>query len=209
MDGRIGRQIAEAPAVAEDDPDVAIVAALGERVKRLRRDGALTLDALALRSGVSRAMLSKVERGEKSPTLAIIARIARGLEVTLSGLLGAEPNAADVTIIRADERLSFTEPESGFRRALLSPAHLDNGVELIQHDLPAGSSTGLISSYTYEAPTEKYLVVHQGTLTIEIGETRHVLGTGDSIYFEIKESYSFVNDGLVPCSYYLVKVRKR
>ena len=153
-------------------------------------------------------MLSKVERGEKSPTLSILARIAGGFKISLSALLGAEPQTADVSVIRAAERLAFRDPETGFERSVLSPAHLDNGVEVVLHRIPPGRSSGVLPPYA--VPTDKYLVVHEGQLTVYVGDRPQVLKAGDSMYFEVKTPYRFVNDdGHVACAYYMVIVRKR
>lgn len=192
---------------ADGQTDESIVAALGDSVKLFRHQAGITLDQLAVKSGVSRAMLSKVERGEKSPTLAIVARIARGLGIGLSTLLGAEPDQADVAVIKASKRLSFIDPESGFERQVLSPSHIDSGVELVLHRIPSGKSSGVL--LPYNVPTEKYLVVHEGRLTVYINETPHLLQTGDSMYFELTAPYRFVNEGDTPCAYYLAIVRKR
>ena len=190
------------------DSEAAIVAELGNRIKSLRTDAGLTLERLAAQSGVSRAMLSKVERGEKSPTLAIVARIAGGFKISLSTLLGAQTDQSDVVVIRSAERLSFKDPESGFERSVLSPAHLDNGVEVVLHRIPPGRSSGVLPPYA--VPTEKYLVVHEGQLTVYVDNKPHVLKAGDSMYFEVKSPYRFVNDdGHSACSYYMVIVRKR
>lgn len=200
------------PAPRRGSPDrklgrESIVAAVGKRVRRLRSEAALTLEQLATQSGVSRAMLSKVERGEKSPTLAILAGIAGGLGISLSALLGAEPDEADVAVIPAAKRQTFRDPETGFERQVLSPSHLDNGVELVLHHIPPGRSSGVLPPYS--VPTEKYLVAHQGQLTVYIGESAHALGTGDALYFEVKAPYRFVNEGRKPCAYYMAIVHKR
>lgn len=199
-----GRGAAQAPKHSDDS----INAALAQRIRSLRADAGLTLAELAERSGVSRAMLSKVERGEKSPTLPIIVRIASGFGLSLSALLGAEPDMADVAVIRASERLSFRDPESGFERWVLSPAHLDNGVEFVLHRLPPGRSTGVLPPYS--VPTEKYLAVAEGQLTVYVNSKPQVLKAGDSMYFEVKSPYRFSNDdGHLACSYYMLIVRKR
>lgn len=184
-----------------------IVSALGNRVKVFRHQGGITLEQLAVQSGVSRAMLSKVERGEKSPTLSVVARIARGLNISLTTLLGAEPDEAEVAVIKAGKRQLFKDPETGFEREVLSPTHIDSGVELVLHRIPPGKSSGVL--LPYNVPTEKYLVVHEGQLTVYINDTPHVLQTGDSMYFELKAPYRLVNEGNAPCAYYLAIVRKR
>jgi transcriptional regulator with XRE-family HTH domain len=187
--------------------DDAIVVEVGSRVKRLRTEAGLTLEEFAVQSGVSRAMLSKVERGEKSPTLAIIVRIAKGLNVSMSTLMGAEPDPAQVVVIRRTKRLAFKDQETGFERHNLSPTHLDNDLEFLLHRIPPGESSGELPPY--KVPTEKYLVVQEGQLTVQTGEARYVLDTGDSFYFDVRESYRFINSGKTPCSYYLVIRRRR
>lgn len=200
-------QPARLPAPAHPT-DEDISAALGARIKTLRMEAKLTLEDLSHRSGVSRAMLSKVERGEKSPTLPIIVRIAAGFGRSLSELLGAQPDLADVAVIRASERLSYRDPETGFERWVLSPAHLDNGVEFVLHRIPPGRSTGVLPPYS--APTEKYIAVSEGNLTVYVDERPYVLKAGDSMYFEVKSPYRFVNnDGHLACTYYMTIVRKR
>ncbi|MCK1392857.1 helix-turn-helix domain-containing protein [Bradyrhizobium sp. 1] len=185
----------------------ALIVELGGRVKRLRTQAGLTLEEFASQSGVSRAMLSKVERGEKSPTLAIIVRIAKGLNVSMSALMGAEPDLAQVAVIRRANRLAFKDPETGFERHNLSPSHLDNDLEFLLHRIPPGESSGELPPY--KVPTEKYLVVHEGQLTVQTGEANYVLDTGDSFYFDVRESYRFINAGKMPCAYYLVIRRRR
>lgn len=180
--------------------------ALGTRVRQLRKAAKLTLDGLADRSGVSRAMLSKVERDEKNPTLAVVTRIARGLGTSLSGLMGAESDAAPVSIRRADQHLSFRDAETGFERHVLSPAHPESGVELLLHVIPPGMSSGWLP--TYEGSVEKHLIIQEGQLSVEIGETVHRLAAGDSFYFQVREPYRFVNETGARCSYYCVIVRR-
>jgi transcriptional regulator with XRE-family HTH domain len=193
---------------AAQSSDHDISAALGARVKALRVQRQLTLEELSQLSSVSRAMLSKVERGEKSPTLPVVVRIAGGFGISLSALLGAEPDQSDVAVIRASERLSFRDAETGFERWVLSPAHLDNGVEFVLHRIPPGRSTGVLPPYS--VPTEKYLAVSEGQLTVYVDNKPHVLKTGDSMYFDVKSPYRFVNeDGRIACSYYMTIVRKR
>jgi transcriptional regulator with XRE-family HTH domain len=180
---------------------------VGGRLKQLRTRAGLTLEELCVASGVSRAMLSNVERGEKSPTLTILVRIAAGLGVSLSTLMGAEPTAPDATVTRGNRRLTFKDPETGFERQILSPNHVENGVELLLHCIPPGQSSGTLPPYN--VPTEKLLVVHEGQLTVCIGDRRYDLKTGDSFYFEVREPYRFVNEGRTGCAYYLVIVQPR
>src|SRR5215216_6516192 len=101
---------------------------LGGRVRELRRGRGLTLDALAELSGVSRAMISKLERGEKNPTLVVAAKLAEGLGVTLSRLAGVEERR-EVIIVPRERRMVMRDPETGFERQLLSPNAVGLSVE--------------------------------------------------------------------------------
>ena len=195
-----------APSVRATDAEISL--ALGQRIKALRARSGLTLEQVSRQSGVSRAMLSTIERGEKSPTLPIIVRIAAGFGVSLSSLLGAEPDPSSVAVIRAGQRIAFRDPETGFERWMLSPAHVDNGVEFVLHHLPAGRSTGWLPAYS--SPVEKYLAVSAGRLTVVVDEQPHRLETGDAIYFEVQAPYRFINeDPHTDCTYYMVIARKR
>src|ERR687889_1987286 len=94
---------------------------LGTRVKELRRRGGLTLEDLAERAGVSRAMISKLERGEKNPTLVVAAKVAEGLGVSLSQLVGVEERR-EVVVVPRERRMIMRDPGTGFERQLLSPS---------------------------------------------------------------------------------------
>lgn len=190
----------------EQDP-AAQMALLGGNVKMLRKRANMSLEELALASGVSRAMLSKVERSEKSPTLTVLARIAHGLDLTVSTLLGAEPDRSLFTVVRRDERLVYRDPHSNFERHLLSPTHLGTGVEFLLHIMPPQTSSGELPAYTLK--TEKYIVVHEGQLTVEFDNQTAILNTGDAMYFEVVKNYIFSNTGDVPCQYYICFIRSR
>lgn len=186
--------------------DRTIVVELGARIKRMRLAAGLTLEALCAQSGVSRAMLSKVERGEKSPTLTVMVRIAKGLDVSLSMLMGAEPQAAASATVRAAQRLIFRDPDTGFERHVLSPSNIDSDVELLMHRIPPGQSSGVLPAY--DVPAEKFIVVQEGHLTVLIGERRYDLTSGDSFHFKVREPYRFDNHGNSPCVYYLIIARQ-
>jgi mannose-6-phosphate isomerase-like protein (cupin superfamily) len=152
-------------------------------------------------------MLSKIERGERNPTLSIVSGLARGLGLSLSELLGAQPDPAEFVLVPRARRLVYKDPATGFERHLLSPIHVDNGVELLMHVIPPGASSGVLPPYT--TATEKYLAVHQGELVLLVGGASHPLAAGDAVYFQVRSSYELRNDGEEPCVYYMVIVRRR
>jgi transcriptional regulator with XRE-family HTH domain len=180
---------------------------LGARVKKLRTDQGLTLEALAERSGVSRAMLSKLERGEKNPTLVVAAKVAQGLGVGLTDLMGVAESRRTAILIPRSKRMIFRDPDTGFERQLLSPAFESRNLEFVRHVIPKGESSGILPAY--KPGTEKYLVVEQGRLRVVIEGCEQVLSAGDSLYFEADAPHRFDNLGKGVCSYYLVVSSKR
>jgi transcriptional regulator with XRE-family HTH domain len=174
---------------------------LGERVRELRRRRGLTLNALAEHSGVSRAMISKLERGEKNPTLVVAAKVAEGLGVTLSQLAGVE-DRREVIVVPKESRMVMRDPETGFQRQLLSPSFAGRGVEFIRNEIPAGSSSGEFPPH--RKGVEEHIVVERGSLRAIIGGEEYLLGEGDAVYFEADVPHRFDNAGEGECSYYLV-----
>jgi transcriptional regulator with XRE-family HTH domain len=174
---------------------------LGERVRVLRRERGLTLDVLAGRSGVSRAMISKLERGEKNPTLVVAARVAEGLGVSLSQLVGVEERR-EVVVVPKERRMVMRDPETGFERQLLSPSFGGCGIEFIRNVVPEGSTSGEFPPH--RKGVEEYIVVEKGRLRALLGDEEHLLEDGDAIYFEADVPHRFDNVGEGECSYYLV-----
>lgn len=114
---------------------------IGARVREIRRGAGLTLDELAEGARASRAMLSKLERGEKNPTLVVAARVAEGLSVTLTQLIETEQRSAVVVIPRGGRRV-MRDPMTGFERQAISPDTSGRGVEFVYNVVPEGSSSG-------------------------------------------------------------------
>lgn len=174
---------------------------LGARVRDLRRRRGLTLEALAESSGVSRAMISKLERGEKNPTLVIAARLAEGLGVTLSQLAGMEERR-EVIVVPRDRRMVMRDPETGFERQVLSPNFAGRGVEFVRNVVPEGGTSGEFPPH--KKGVEEYIVVEHGRLRAVLGAEEYVLEEGDAVYFEADVAHRFDNLGEGACSYYLI-----
>lgn len=161
----------------------------------------MTLNGLAESSGVSRAMISKVERGEKNPTLVVAASISEGLGVSISQLIGIEERREVVVVPRA-RRMVMRDPETGFERQLLSPTFGNRRVEFIRNVIPGNSTSG-------EFPPHKrgfaeYVVVECGRLAANLDGEKYILEEGDTLYFEADVARRFDNAGDGECSYYLV-----
>jgi transcriptional regulator with XRE-family HTH domain len=178
---------------------------LGAWVRGLRRERGLTLEELAERSGVSRAMISKVERGEKTPTLVVATKLAEGLEINLSRLLKIEERR-EVVVQPRDRRMVMRDPKTGFERQLLSPAFGGRGVEFVRNVIPEGSTSGEFPPH--RKGVEEYVAVEKGRLKAMLGSEEYLLEEGDALYFEADVSHRFDNAGDDECSYYLVIVSK-
>jgi transcriptional regulator with XRE-family HTH domain len=174
---------------------------LGARLRALRRERGLTLEVLAGRSGVSRAMISKLERGEKNPTLVVAAKVAEGLEVSLSQLVGVDERR-EVVVVPKERRMVMRDPQTGFERQLLSPSFGGRGIEFIRNVMPEGGTSGEFPAH--RRGVEEYVVVERGRVRAFIGGEDHQLDEGDALYFEADTPHRFDNAGEGECSYYLV-----
>lgn len=146
-------------------------------------------------------MISKVERGEKNPTLVVAAGISEGLGVSISQLMGVEERR-EVVLVPRDKRMVMRDPETGFERQLLSPTPGNRGVEFIRNVIPEDSTSGEFPPH--KRGVEEYLVVERGRLAVILDGERHVLEEGDALYFEADVAHRFDNIGRGEASYYLV-----
>ena len=161
----------------------------------------MTLQSLAERSGVSRAMLSKVERGEKTPTLVVAAKVAEGLGVSLSQLAGVEERR-EVILVPRDRRMTMRDPDTGFECQLLSPSLGGTSLEFVRNVVPEGETSGEFPPH--RRGVEEYIVVEKGRIKAVLGGEEYLLEEGDALYFEADVVHRFDNAGPGSASYYLV-----
>jgi len=165
-------------------------------VKALREAMDLSLRDLAGRTGVSAPMLSQVERGETSPTLAVAERIAGGLELTLSQLLRLD-EGGHVLVIRAGERRG--RRHRGHRTEELTPPLPGQRADVSRHVLDPGAATGRREDPPLHEPgARETAVVLAGEPTLLIDDERHDLAAGDSVTFDADLPHRFVNEGEEP-----------
>ncbi len=146
-------------------------------------------------------MLSKIERGEKNPTLVVAARISEGFGISLSQLVGVEERR-EVVVVPKARRMVMRDPETGFERQLLSPSFGNRGLEFIRNVVPEGSTSGEFPPH--KKGVEEYIVVERGSLRAVLGGEEYLLEEEDAIYFEADMGHRFENAGEGACSYYLV-----
>lgn len=166
---------------------------LGERVRRLREAKGLSLRELARSTGVSAPMLSQVERGETSPTLAVATKIARGLDLTLSRLLRLD-EAPHVFLVRSTDRHEVRR--DGHRFEELTPPLPGQPHSVTVHTLGPGAATGGAADPPLHEPgSRETVVVSSGTVALVCGEDRYELREGDAVTFDADLLHHFENPG--------------
>jgi transcriptional regulator with XRE-family HTH domain len=175
---------------------------VGERVRALREAMGLSLRDLAERSGVSAPMLSQVERQETSPTIAVAAKIAAGLELSLSQLLRLD-EGEHVAITRSGERRRYER--GGHRFEELTPPLPGQRADVSLHTLRPGAATGGGDDPPIHEPgSRETAVVLTGTLVLVVDGSRHELRSGDSVTFDADLPHHFENEGEEPTRFLAV-----
>jgi transcriptional regulator with XRE-family HTH domain len=176
------------------------LAAIGRRLRDERRRQGFTLEGLATASGVSRSMLSEVERGSRVPTVLVLDRVATGLGTSIARLLRAEASARTV-VLRRDEQ-DVARDASGWERRVLSPVLPGVEFEFMRTTIGAGVDTGVFQPHG--PGSREYLAVEAGRLRLSLDGDEVELHAGDSVFYAGDCHHGFVNPAAVPCVYYLV-----
>lgn len=175
--------------------------AVALNLRRLRTRRGHSLERLSKLSGVSRAMLGQIELGRSVPTINLLWKVARALEVPFAALTG-ELHIQGTAVLRADRAKVLVSQSGQFRSRALFPFDSQRKVEFYELALSAGGSE---NADPHSPGTLENLVVSQGTVEIGIGESaRHLLGPGDAILFEADVAHSYRNPGDVEAIMYLV-----
>ena len=191
---------ASAPPHAAGDVDADLTRIVGENLNRLRGQRGLSFEKLAQLSGVSRAMLGQIELGQSAPTINVLWKIARGLGVTFSALISADSAPGPVVMRSSDAKL-LTSSDLRFSSRALFPVDRSRRVEFYELRLATG---GAEHAEAHAPGTTENLVVASGTVEIELGDDRHVLNVGDSIFFTADNPHVYRNRGKSGAVMYLV-----
>ena len=179
---------------------------LARNLREQREARGWTLVELATRSGVSRAMVSKIERGEASPTAAPwLGRLSAAFGLTLSQLFARIEDQPGAQVIRAAEQLVWRDPETGFLRRSLTPSG-QSPLELVWGELPPGARISYPSASEFIA--DQQLVVIGGELSITLGGIVHALGAGDCLRFGSPADVTFHNSGAARSRYVIAVLRQ-
>jgi transcriptional regulator with XRE-family HTH domain len=152
---------------------------VAERVCGLRAARGLSLEALATKSGVSRSMISLIERGESSPTAVVLEKLATGLGVALASLFD-EPRPAPGPLARAKEQPPWRDPQSGYVRRNVSPSGAGSPIQIVEVTFPAGARVAYETG-PREPRVHQQVWVQEGAIDITVGDERHRLQAGDCL----------------------------
>ncbi len=183
-----------------EQPTSAIDAHLAARLRSLRTGQGLTLDGLAERAGVSRAMISLIERGESSPTANILDRLAAGLGVTLAALFADMARADAAPLARRGDQPVWRDPATGYLRRNLSPPGFPSPIDLVEVVLPPGARVAYDGGPRAVA-VHQQIVLLEGTVALTVGDDRHELAAGDCLAMRLDRPILFHNPAGQPARY--------
>jgi transcriptional regulator with XRE-family HTH domain len=177
---------------------------IAARVRQLRAERAMSLDALAERSGVSRSMISLIERGETSPTAVLLEKLAAGLNIALAALFEPQARPAEPVARRSDQTL-WRDPGSGYVRRNVSPSAQLTPIQIVEVVFPPGAHVAYESGER-QPQVHQQVWVLEGAIEVTVGGEQYALGTGDCVAFVLDRPTAFRNRSRKPARYAVVVV---
>lgn len=175
---------------------------IAHRVRGRRGELAMSLDALAARSGVSRSMLSLIERGETSATAVVLDRVATGLGLPLAALFDV-PEASAEPVSHEADRQAWRDPGSGYVRKAISPPGFASPIQIVEIDLPPGANVAYETG-SRDAEIHQQVWVQEGSIELRCGGVTHRLGAGDCLAMRLDVPTAFRNPARKPARYIVV-----
>ena len=193
-------QVDDVPANEAAEAHADLTPIVGANLRRLRVKRGLSLERMAKASGVSRAMLGQIELGHSTPTINVVWKIARALDVSFATLI-TEHAATSTAIVLRDRAKLLTSHDGSFTSRALFPFDEPRNVEFYELSLAANS---VEEADAHPVGTTENLVVTAGDLELTVGKSRHQIRTGDAIFFEADVPHSYRNPGSTTLTMYLV-----
>jgi transcriptional regulator with XRE-family HTH domain len=177
---------------------------IAQRARQLRAARGLSLDELARLTGVSRSMLSLIERGESSPTAVVLEKLATGLGITMAALFDVPgaPNP-DGPIARIADQPEWVDPASGYRRRNVSPPGTGHPMQIVEVHFPAGARVAFESG-DRDRPVRQQVWLLEGQIEVTTGGQTHALLPGDCLAMQLDAFTMFSNPGATPARYAVV-----
>lgn len=178
---------------------------LCERVLALRQEHNYTLDQLATASGVSRSMLSQIERGNANPTLAVTRRIAQAFGLSIGDLVDDPAATTPIDIVHGEDAANLFRADEECQIRTLSPLHMEKSVEFYELLLHKGAQ---LSSAAHFDGTRELFTVASGSARVISGDTDSSLNSGDSAHYRADTAHAIINSGDSELRGYLVVMYK-
>lgn len=186
------------------DNEAALSHLVGARVSAGRNALALSLDQLANRTGVSRAMISRIERGEVHASAVVLDKICAGLGITLSNLFA---RATDSPLLRRADQPVWRDPQSSYLRREVAPTGTGSTVHIVEVEFPAGAEVTL--GPAEHRVIEQHVWLLEGQMAVTLGPTTHTLNPGDCLHMHPdRAGISFRNPGAIPARYAVILTLK-
>ena len=182
---------------------------IARRLAELRNEGGLTLEELADRSGVSRAMISKIERGKVSPTAAVLNKLAIGLGAMLPSLLGFKvqgPPQPLHPLTRRKDQVRWQDPDTGYQRRTLTPPNVPQPMQLSEIHFPPQARMAFESAAGGAAVHQQIWMI-AGELRVRLGERDFRLTAGDCLAMVLDQPVRLHNPGRSTAHYLVVSSR--
>ncbi len=172
---------------------------IAQRVRDLRAERGMSLDALATLCGVSRSMISLVERGESSPTAVVLEKLATGLNVTLASLFDAPQPTAE-PVARLNDQASWRDPHSGYVRRNVSPmfassiggSRINSPIQIVEVSFPAKARVAYETG-AREPQVHQHVWVLEGAIDVTVGDEQYRLKFGDCLALVLDRPVTFHN----------------
>jgi len=178
---------------------------IGARIRAERESRGWSLTELAERSAVSRSMIHKIERGESSPTAALLGKLSGAFQLSMSTLI-ARAETREGRLLRKAEQPIWIDPQTGYERRHVSPKS-ETPLDLVRIALPAGAQVPMpASAYAF---VRQLVWVLEGELVMLEGGARHEMAAGDCLELGPPADCAFVNESDAPCVYAVVVLRTR
>lgn len=179
---------------------------VGATLQRLRLDRGLTLEDLSRIAGVSKSMLSQIEREKANPTIAITWRLANALGVGIGELLASEPRDVDtIRVLEAHETPTLPGQHAGYVLRILGPMELAGKYEWYELTLAPG---GELASQAHDPGTNEHLTVLHGSLEVEVGASKRKVKMGATARYPADQDHVIRNVGKTEAKGYLVVVHR-
>lgn len=190
-----------------EEPPLDLNQRIAERVRELRAAKGLSLEALAAHSGVSRSMISLIERGESSPTAVVLEKLATALGVMLAALFDtptAQTPASPISpVARRADQVQWQDPASGYLRRNISPPGVPQPMQIVEVHFPPGGRVAFETGARDQRVHQQVWVL-EGAIDITVGDARHALREGDCLAMQLDRPTMFHNPTRKPARYAVV-----